>query len=279
MYNPALNEKQFKHIASYIESTVGIKMPIEKKLMMQSRLNSRLKALNYSNFDDYINFVFSKTPNAESELVKLVDAMTTNLTEFFREPAHFDYLTDVVLPQYAKQDRTNIKLWSVGCSSGQEPYTLSIVMSEYLRKNQNSIRDFSVLASDVSTRVLKKGINAVYEIDTVTNLPLDLKKRYFLKGKNQFHNEVRVKPELRKHVKFMHLNVMNEDFGFRDTMQIIFCRNMLIYFDKPTQENVINKFLRYLEPGGYLFLGHSETIFGMDLPFKSVAPTVFQRVD
>lgn len=279
MYNPALNEKQFKHIASYIESTVGIKMPLEKKLMMQSRLNSRLKALNYSNFDDYINFVFSKTPNAESELVKLVDAMTTNLTEFFREPAHFDYLTDVVLPQYAKQDRTNIKLWSVGCSSGQEPYTLSIVMSEYLRKNQNSIRDFSVLASDVSTRVLKKGINAVYEIDTVTNLPLDLKKRYFLKGKNQFHNEVRVKPELRKHVKFMHLNVMNEDFGFRDTMQIIFCRNMLIYFDKPTQENVINKFLRYLEPGGYLFLGHSETIFGMDLPFKSVAPTVFQRVD
>lgn len=279
MYNPALNEKQFKHIASYIESTVGIKMPIEKKLMMQSRLNSRLKSLNFPNFEEYINFVFSKTPEAEVELVKLVDAMTTNLTEFFREPAHFDYLTDIVLPKYAKEDRTNIKLWSVGCSSGQEPYTLSIVMSEYLRKNQTSIRDFSVLASDVSTRVLKKGINAVYEIDTITNLPLDLKKRYFLKGKNQFHNEVRIKPELRKHVKFMHLNVMNEDFGFRDTMQIIFCRNMLIYFDKPTQENVINKFLRYLEPGGYLFLGHSETIFGMDLPFKSVAPTVFQRVD
>lgn len=279
MYNPALNEKQFKHIASYIESTVGIKMPIEKKLMMQSRLNSRLKSLNFHNFEEYINFVFSKTPEAEVELVKLVDAMTTNLTEFFREPAHFDYLTDIVLPKYAKEDRTNIKLWSVGCSSGQEPYTLSIVMSEFLRKNQTSIRDFSVLASDVSTRVLKKGINAVYEIDTITNLPLDLKKRYFLKGKNQFHNEVRIKPELRKHVKFMHLNVMNEDFGFRDTMQIIFCRNMLIYFDKPTQENVINKFLRYLEPGGYLFLGHSETIFGMDLPFKSVAPTVFQRVD
>lgn len=279
MYNPALNEKQFKHIASYIESTVGIKMPIEKKLMMQSRLNSRLKSLNFPNFEEYINFVFSKTPEAEVELVKLVDAMTTNLTEFFREPAHFDYLTDIVLPKYAKEDRTNIKLWSVGCSSGQEPYTLSIVMSEYLRKNQTSIRDFSVLASDVSTRVLKKGINAVYEIDTITNLPLDLKKRYFLKGKNQFHNEVRIKPELRKHVKFMHLNVMNEDFGFRDTMQIIFCRNMLIYFDKPTQENVINKFLRYLEPGGYLFLGHSETIFGMDLPFKSVAPTVFQRID
>lgn len=279
MYNPALNEKQFKHIASYIESTVGIKMPIEKKLMMQSRLNSRLKSLNFPNFEEYINFIFSKTPEAEVELVKLVDAMTTNLTEFFREPAHFDYLTDIVLPKYAKEDRTNIKLWSVGCSSGQEPYTLSIVMSEYLRKNQTSIRDFSVLASDVSTRVLKKGINAVYEIDTITNLPLDLKKRYFLKGKNQFHNEVRIKPELRKHVKFMHLNVMNEDFGFRDTMQIIFCRNMLIYFDKPTQENVINKFLRYLEPGGYLFLGHSETIFGMDLPFKSVAPTVFQRVD
>lgn len=279
MYNPAMNEKQFKHIASYIESTIGIKMPIEKKLMMQSRLNSRLKSLNFPNFEEYINFVFSKTPEAEVELVKLVDAMTTNLTEFFREPAHFDYLTDIVLPKYAKEDRTNIKLWSVGCSSGQEPYTLSIVMSEYLRKNQTSIRDFSVLASDVSTRVLKKGINAVYEIDTITNLPLDLKKRYFLKGKNQFHNEVRIKPELRKHVKFMHLNVMNEDFGFRDTMQIIFCRNMLIYFDKPTQENVINKFLRYLEPGGYLFLGHSETIFGMDLPFKSVAPTVFQRVD
>lgn len=273
-----LSDAEFKKIASFIEQHVGIKMPPEKKLMMQSRLNSRLKVLGLASFKDYIDYVFSRKDGDDHELIMLIDAMTTNLTEFFREPQHFDYMRTVVLPGYASQGRTSIKLWSAGCSTGQEPYTLSIVMSEYIRQNSSMLRGFSVLATDVSTKVLDKASAAVYDMQAVAGIPKDIKIRYFLKGKSQQNPQVRLKQEIRDRVEFMRLNFMDDDFGFRDTMQIIFCRNVLIYFDKETQERVIKKFMHYLEPGGFLFLGHSETIFGMDLPLKTVAPTVFQRV-
>lgn len=273
-----LSDAEFRKIASFIEQNVGIKMPIDKKLMMQSRLNSRLRVLGLSSFKEYIDFVFSRQDNDDHELIMLIDAMTTNLTEFFREPQHFDYMRTNVLPEYARQGRTSIKLWSAGCSTGQEPYTLSIVMSEYIRQNASMLRGFSVLATDVSTKVLDKASAAVYDMDAIAGIPKDIKYRYFLKSKNQLKPQVRLKQDIRNHVEFMRLNFMDDDFGFRDTMQIIFCRNVLIYFDKPTQERVIKKFMNYLEPNGYLFLGHSETIFGMDLPLKTVAPTVFQRI-
>ncbi len=272
-----LSDTEFKKIASFIEQNVGIKMPPEKKLMMQSRLNSRLKALGLSSFKEYIDYVFMQKDD-DHELIMLIDAMTTNLTEFFREPQHFDYMRSTVLPEFASQGRTSIKLWSAGCSTGQEPYTLSIVMSEYIRQNSSMLRGYSVLATDVSTKVLDKAYSAVYDMQAIAGIPKDIKYRYFLKGKNQTHPQVRLKQDIRNHVEFMRLNFMDDDFGFRDTMQIIFCRNVLIYFDKETQERVIKKFMNYLEPGGYLFLGHSETIFGMDLPLKTVAPTVFQRI-
>lgn len=273
-----LSEAEFKKIASFIERNVGIKMPIEKKLMMQSRLNSRLKALKMESFKEYIDYIFSGKNTDDHELIMLIDAMTTNLTEFFREPQHFDYLRNVVLPEYAKQGRTSIKIWSAGCSTGQEPYTLAIVLSEFIRQNSSMLRGFSVLATDVSTQVLDKASVAVYDMQAVAAIPKDIKHRYFLKSKNEINPQVRLKQDIRNHVEFMRINFMDDDFGFRDTMQVIFCRNVLIYFDKPTQERVIKKFMNYLEPGGFLFLGHSETIFGMDLPLKTVAPTVFQRI-
>lgn len=273
-----LSEAEFKKIASFIERNVGIKMPIEKKLMMQSRLNSRLKALKMESFKEYIDYIFSGKNTDDHELIMLIDAMTTNLTEFFREPQHFDYLRNVVLPGYAKQGRTSVKIWSAGCSTGQEPYTLAIVLSEFIRQNSSMLRGFSVLATDVSTQVLDKASVAVYDMQAVAAIPKDIKHRYFLKSKNEINPQVRLKQDIRNHVEFMRINFMDDDFGFRDTMQVIFCRNVLIYFDKPTQERVIKKFMNYLEPGGFLFLGHSETIFGMDLPLKTVAPTVFQRI-
>lgn len=273
-----LSDAEFKKIASFIEKNVGIKMPPEKKLMMQSRLNSRLKVLGLNSFKEYIDYVFSGKDTNDHELIMLIDTMTTNLTEFFREPQHFDYMRTNVLPEYSKQGRTSIKLWSAGCSTGQEPYTLSIVMSEFIRQNAGMLRGYSVLATDVSTKVLDTASAAVYDLQAVANIPKDIKQRYFLKSKNEINPQVRLKQDIRNHVDFMRLNFMDDDFGFRDTMQIIFCRNVLIYFDKPTQERVIQKFMNYLEPNGYLFLGHSETIFGMNLPLKTVAPTVFQRI-
>ena len=274
-----LSEAEFKKIASYIEKNVGIKMPPEKRLMMQSRLTSRLKALNLDSFKKYIDYVFSGKDTDNHEIIMMIDAMTTNLTEFFREPQHFDFMRNVALPEYAAQGRGKIKIWSAGCSTGQEPYTLSMVMSEFIRQNPtSSIRDYSVLATDISTKVLDKAASAIYPMDAVKGIPKQTMHQYFLKGKDPKNPSVRLKQEIRDRVNFMRLNFMDDDYGFRDTLQIIFCRNVLIYFDKTNQERVINQFLRYLEPGGYLFLGHSETIFGMTLPFRTVAPTVFQRI-
>lgn len=274
-----LSENEFRKIASYIEKNVGIKMPPEKRLMMQSRLASRLKALHLDSYKQYIDYVFSGKDADNHEIIMMIDAMTTNLTEFFREPQHFEFMRNVVLPGYAEQGRGKIKLWSAGCSTGQEPYTLSMVMSEYIRQNPlSSIRDYSVLATDISTKVLDKAASAIYPMDAVKGIPKQTMYQYFLKGKDPSKPSVRLKQDIRDRVNFMRLNFMDDDYGFRDTLQIIFCRNVLIYFDKKNQERVITQFLRYLEPGGYLFLGHSETIFGMTLPFKTVAPTVFQRI-
>ncbi len=273
-----LSYKDFKKIASYIEKNVGIKMPDVKKTMVQARISQRLRALNIPTYDEYIKYAFGKGVPNEDELVLMIDAVTTNLTEFFRESAHFDYMMSSALPFLAQQGKRFVKLWSAGCSTGEEPYTLSIVMQEFMRKNHGVFDGYSVLATDISTKVLNQAAGAVYSIDSLKNMSLEMKRNYFLRSKNREESKVRVKPEVRNHVSFARLNFMDSDFGFRDVIQIIFCRNVLIYFDKPTQEAVIRKFLDFLEPGGFLFLGHSETIFGMNLPLKNVSPTVFQRV-
>ena len=274
-----LSEAEFKRIATYIESHVGIKMPPEKRLMMQSRLSARLKALNLDSYQAYIDYVFSESagPNND-EIIMMIDAMTTNLTEFFREPQHFDFMKSTVLPEFVQQGRNSVKLWSAGCSTGQEPYTLSMVMRDFIDTHHSQLRNYSILATDISTKVLDKASNAVYPLDATKGIPIDILRKHFLKGKNPEKPMVRIKPEIRNRVNFMRLNFMDDDYGFRDNLQIIFCRNVLIYFDKQNQEKVIRKFASYLESGGYLFLGHSETIFGMDLPFKTVAPTVFQKI-
>ncbi len=268
----------FKKIASYIEKNVGIKMPDAKQTMLQARIARRLRALNIPTYKEYIDYAFGKGKPNNEELIHMIDAVTTNLTEFFRESGHFDYMLDAALPALVQSGKRFIKIWSAGCSTGEEPYTLSIVMQEFMRKNPGKIDGYSVLATDVSTKVLNSAAEAVYQMDSIKSLPIDMKRRYFLRSKKQDDNRIRVKPQVRNNVTFARLNFMDDDFDFRETFQIIFCRNVLIYFDKPTQEAVIRKFLNFLEVGGYLFLGHSETIFGMNLPLQNVAPTTFQRV-
>ena len=179
----ALTDSQFHKLSSFIHTNVGIKMPDEKRLMVQSRLTSRLKSLKMDNFDDYLKLAFSNTPEGNEEIALMINAVTTNLTNFFRENAHFEYLTNVVLPELAKKNEKKIELWSAGCSTGQEPYTLAIVMEEYLRQNKNSFSAFSILATDISSRVLDTALNAVYPASEAESLPMELKKRYFLKSK------------------------------------------------------------------------------------------------
>ncbi|MDD5790240.1 MAG: chemotaxis protein CheR [Spirochaetia bacterium] len=278
-FSPAeLTDSQFHRISEFIQKNVGIKMPEEKRLMVQSRLTGRLKSLKMSNFDDYLNFAFSGTLEGSEEIALMINAITTNLTNFFRENVHFEYLTDTVLPELAQKNIKKVELWSAGCSTGQEPYTLSIVMQEFMRKNPGKIDDYSVYATDISSRVLDKAIDAVYPMSEVESLSLELKKRYFLKSKDTVNPSVRLKPEIRQKVSFDRLNFMAPSYPRTTEKNVIFCRNVLIYFDKPTQESVVRKLLEHLMPGGYLFLGHSETIFGMDLPLKTVGPTIFKKI-
>lgn len=276
--NAELTNEQFQRIANFIQKNVGIKMPEQKKIMVQSRLYARLKELKISNFDDYIDYVFQQNAQGEEEIALMINVITTNLTSFFRESNHFDFMTNTALPEIAKEYPT-VEIWSAACSSGEEPYTLSIVMQEFMRTHPSAIRDFSILATDISSRMLDKAINAVYPMESVENISYDLKKRYFLRSKNKENPLVRLNPYTRGKVKFDRLNFMDDDYSISTSKNIIFCRNCLIYFDKPTQESVIRKLIKHLVPGGYLFLGHSETIFGMDLPLKTVGPTIFKKID
>ncbi len=251
-------------------------MPEAKHIMLQSRLQKRLRALQIPDFSQYVDFVFS--PAGVDEIVHMMDVVSTNKTDFFREAQHFDFLTQIVLPElYEKERQPMIKLWSAGCSSGEEPYTLAMVISEYISKHRGC--DFSILGSDLSTIVLEKAVTAIYPEDRVDIIPLDLKKKYLLRSKDRTKPTVRIVPELRARTSFMRLNFMDEAYNAPSNFDIIFCRNVLIYFDRQTQEKVINKLCRHLRPGGYFFLGHSESVTGINVPLQQIKPTVFKLIN
>ena len=272
-YDAKLSDKDFARLSDFIYSRYGIKMPEAKHIMLQSRLQKRLRALQIPDFSQYVDFVFS--PAGSDEIVHMMDVVSTNKTDFFRESQHFDFLTNTVLPELYETERQSvIKVWSAGCSSGEEPYTLAMVISEYVSKHRGC--DFSILGSDLSTIVLEKAVTAIYPEDRVDIIPLDLKKKYLLRSKDRTKPTVRIVPELRAKTSFMRLNFMDDSYGAPSNFDIIFCRNVLIYFDRPTQEKVINKLCRHLRPGGYFFLGHSESVTGINVPLKQIMPTVFK---
>ena len=275
-YDAKLSVKDFARLSDFIYSRYGIKMPEAKHIMLQSRLQKRLRALQIPSFEQYVDFVFS--PEGANEIVHMMDVVSTNKTDFFRESQHFDFLTQSVLPELFEQERQSvIKVWRAGCSSGEEPYTLAMVISEYISKHRGC--DFSILGSDLSTIVLEKAVTAIYPEDRVDIIPLDLKKKYLLRSKDRTHPTVRIVPELRAKASFMRLNFMDDSYSAPSNFDIIFCRNVLIYFDRPTQEKVINKLCRHLRPGGYFFLGHSESVTGINVPLKQIMPTVFKLIN
>lgn len=272
-YDAKLSAKDFARLSDFIYSRYGIKMPEAKHIMLQSRLQKRLRALQIPDFSQYVDFVFS--PAGIDEIVHMMDVVSTNKTDFFRESQHFDFLTKTVLPELYETERQSvIKVWSAGCSSGEEPYTLAMVISEYISKHHGY--DYSILGSDLSTIVLEKAVTAIYPEDRVDIIPLDLKKKYLLRSKDRTKPTVRIVPELRAKTSFMRLNFMDEAYNAPSNFDIIFCRNVLIYFDRLTQEKVINKLCRHLRPGGYFFLGHSESVTGINVPLKQIMPTVFK---
>lgn len=269
----------FERLSEFIYAESGIKMPYSKKTMLEARLQKRLRAMGLSSFDEYCTYLFSPDGIA-NELVQMIDVVTTNKTEFFREPQHFEYLVEHTLPELINRTGAGIRrpftIWSAACSSGEEPYTLAMVLDQFSRKARGF--SYQVLGTDISTRVLDAAREAIYEEDRVEHIPAGFRHTYLMRSKDRSKRLVRIVPELRTHVKFRRLNFMAEDFGMREKMDVIFCRNVLIYFDRNTQEKVINRLCGHLHTGGYLFTGHSETINGMKVPLNPVANTVSRRI-
>jgi chemotaxis protein methyltransferase CheR len=273
-----MKDKDFQLFSSFIYDQVGIQLPPTKKTMLEARLQKRLKSLNIDTFEAYGRFVFSPE-GQQSELIHLIDVVTTNKTDFFREPGHFNFLTQNALPTILGQrDRSPsqpVRIWSAGCSSGEEPYTLAMVVADFAAE-QRYFR-FSIFASDISTRILETAQKAIYPEERTEDIAMHIKKKYLLRSRDRQRGLIRICPELRSMVTFQRINFMNSDFGVPEKMDIIFCRNVVIYFDKETQQNLMRKFHKQLRPGGYLFLGHSETLNGIDVDFKAVGSTVYVK--
>jgi len=275
-----LGPKDFIRLRDLIHTQCGIRMPETKKAMLEVRLGKRLKALALSSFKEYCDFLFSPE-GKRRELVRMIDAVTTNKTDFFREAHHFTYLSDTALPALLRTDgigvRKSLSVWSAGCSTGEEPYSLSIAISEFAADRAGY--HFSVLGTDISTRVLEKAKDAVYEEERVAAIPLALRKKYLLRSKDSSKGLVRIAPALRQLVNFRRLNLIEEDYGMREPHHIIFCRNVIIYFDKETRDNVLRKLCSHMVYGGYMFTGHSEMLNGMALPLSQCAPTVYRKTE
>ncbi|MBN2166579.1 MAG: chemotaxis protein CheR [Marinilabiliaceae bacterium] len=276
-FKAELSEKDFQAFSTFIYNEYGIKMPPIKRVMLQGRLLKRIRELNMNSYTEYKDYFFSKE-GQQKEIYSFLNVITTNKTDFFREPGHFDFLRDSVLPNVIKNGSGSkiFKVWSAGCSSGEEIYTLAIVLNEF--KRLNPLFNFSIVGSDISNQVLEKASKGVYAEQRIDLIPLEIKKKYFLRSKDRLNPTVRVRPELQKNMVLKHLNLMDSYYNMNETFSVIFCRNVLIYFDRQTQEKVINKLCQHLEPGGIFFIGHSESLSGMNVPLEHIKPTVFRKI-
>jgi chemotaxis protein methyltransferase CheR len=276
----SLSDRDFRRLRKFIYDECGINLPDYKKILVESRLNKRIRILKMSSLSDYCNYLFSAL-GMKNELSNMIDAITTNKTDFFREPAQFDFLTQEVLPNLISIKgigvRKTLSLWSAGCSSGEEPYTLAMVLSDLSERLYENSLDFRILATDVSLTVLKKAKTGIYEHEHIEPVPYRLRKKYLLKGKKDIRDSVRISSKIRNIVTFRRLNFLEGNFGLSEPVDIVFCRNVIIYFDKKTQEQVLRRICSHLRPGGYLFLGHSETLNQITIPLVPVIPTVFRK--
>jgi chemotaxis protein methyltransferase CheR len=275
-----MNDRDFKRLSEFIYNHCGIKMPPAKKTMLEARLQKRLRLRGIATFREYCDYVLD-SENKDDELVHMIDCVTTNKTDFFREAVHFNFMNENILPEFieARDARrpAQFVVWSSACSSGEEPYTLALVLSEFERLNPGFT--FSIVATDLSTRVLEKARNGVYDESQIAAVPAQLKQEYFLRSRDRSKGLVRASPALRSRVAFQRLNLMDEKYPLPEaSVDALFCRNVIIYFDRQTQEALLGRLCRYIKKNGHLFLGHSETVHGFDLPLERVTSTIYRKV-
>ncbi len=271
----ALSSRSYEQIAHLVSAHTGIRLTAAKKLMVEGRLRKRVRATGCADVESYCRFLFEHN-GIVTEFQHIVDAITTNKTDFYREPDHFEFLATHAIPELLGK-RTGrghmIKIWSAACSTGAEAYTIAMVLSDLAGANGFK---FAVLATDVSTEVLEAGRRAVYSEEMVRVIAPEQRRRYLLRGRQA--SEFRVVPELRRLVRFEHLNLMDHQYAVDRDVDVIFLRNVLIYFDKATQQKVVKHLLGHLRPGGFLFLGHSESMIASQFGLREIGAATFQRL-
>lgn len=273
-----LSDREFQNFAGLIHRKCAIKLSPLKKTMLASRLNRRLRALGISTFGEYYDYVTSPRGEA-AELVHLLNEVSTNKTDFFREPDHFSYLTSHLLEEFHRTacfSGKMFRVWSAGCSSGEEPYTIAMVLASY--QEENPWFNFSVTATDISTKMLAVAEKGIYSDDRLATMAAGFRMKYMMRGKGVHRGRHRVVPEIRRKITFKRFNFLEKKFDLsRQPFDLIFCRNVIIYFDQPTQIDLFRKFHGTLRPGGYLFIGHSETLPGLEEQYERVASAIYRR--
>jgi len=266
-----LSENDFKRLYTYIQKNYGIDLS-KKKSLIQSRLSNTLIAEGYTDFSPYVDEIISGK-NKDRTTVML-NKLTTNYTYFLREEAHFEFLEHTVLPKLAAKHQTDhsVSIWSAACSSGEEPYTISMYLKEFFANKGNW--DTRILATDISQKILNSAMNPSYDQEALSRLPSTWQRKYFTKKPD---GSFTIAPEIRNNVIFKTFNLM-DPIQFRRPFDLIFCRNVMIYFDQPTKDALVQRFYNVTVPGGYLFIGHSEGITKASCPYKYLMPAIYQKV-
>jgi chemotaxis protein methyltransferase CheR len=267
----SINDNDFVKLTSFIQDNYGINLAT-KKILIEGRLGNMVIEKGFKNFSDYLTHVFSN--DSKEEITNLINKLTTNHTFFMRENSHFEYFKDKVLPFLVSSlKQKDLRIWSAGCSSGEEPYTLAMILADYLGE-ENPKWDSKILATDISVKVLEIAEKAIYGSESIDKLPNSWKMSYLKKvDKENYQFEDRIKNE----VIFRIFNLMDEEFPFKKKFHAIFCRNVMIYFDAKTKIQLINKFYELTEPGGYLFIGHSESINRGETHYRYIMPAVYRK--
>jgi chemotaxis protein methyltransferase CheR len=274
--NVVMSEKEFRHISDLVYQHCGINLHDGKKELVRARLAKWIREGNFKTFEDYINYVLEDKTGREFSI--LIDSLSTNLTSFFREYQHFEFMNEKFLPSLLERKRKEqcfkIRGWSAGCSSGEEPYSIAITLQDAI--SGRGRWDVKLLATDISTRMLETAKKGVYEKERVAAVGPMQKNKYLVPVSMNGHKLVQVADPLRDIVIFKYLNLM-KDWPVRGPLDFIFCRNVMIYFDKPTQQNLINRFWELLGPKGILFTGHSESLTGIEHKYEYIQPTIYRK--
>ncbi len=270
----ALKQSEYDSLCKTVYQFSRINLGANKKELVSSRLAGRIRKLNLKSFGQYCDLI--KSDRGRAELTHLIDAISTNHTYFFRENAHFDFLKNTVLTDLKKLNQNSLRIWSAACSSGEEAYTIAILLEEE-RKKQFQNLNWQIECTDISTKILRTAADGVFKEDRLKELKPALIKSYFQKGTGDWAGHYRGRKDLRDRMRFTHMNLCNPAINWHQPFDVVFLRNVMIYFDKSTQEELVNRINKFIKPGGYLFVGHSESLTNINHDYESIQPSVYRK--